>query len=127
MPSPVAKTLRTCCHVCAGAMPEQSPERSSTVFRSGNERLYEAYNDLHSLAQDFEKPFDAPAILVVGHQTDGKSGTGRSASWPACGQRPACGRAAVHTAHAMRMAAVVCPVRARVALPWCCIRQVADM
>ena len=26
-------------------------------------RLYEAYNDLHSLAQDFEKPFDAPAIL----------------------------------------------------------------
>lgn len=44
------------------------------MFRSGNERLYEAYNDLHSLAQDFEKPFDAPAILVVGHQTDGKSG-----------------------------------------------------
>lgn len=41
---------------------------------SGNERLYEAYNDLHALAQDFEKPFDAPAILVVGHQTDGKSG-----------------------------------------------------
>lgn len=33
----------------------------------------QAYNDLHSLAQDFEKPFDAPAILVVGHQTDGKS------------------------------------------------------
>jgi hypothetical protein len=26
-----------------------------------------------SLAQDFQKPFDAPAILVVGHQTDGKS------------------------------------------------------
>lgn len=38
---------------------------------SGNERLYEAYNDLHSLAQDFQKPFDAPAIVVVGHQTDG--------------------------------------------------------
>ena len=51
-----------------------SPERSSNAFRSGNERLYEAYNDLHSLAQDFEKPFDAPAILVIGHQTDGKSG-----------------------------------------------------
>eukprot|EP00884_Botryococcus_braunii_P010410 jgi/Botrbrau1/19370/Bobra.0338s0005.2 len=50
-----------------------SPERSSTTFRTGNERLYEAYNDLHTLAQDFEKPFDAPAILVVGHQTDGKS------------------------------------------------------
>ena len=54
-----------------GAM---SPERSTNAFRSGNEKLYEAYNDLHSLAQDFEKPFDAPAILVVGHQTDGKSG-----------------------------------------------------
>lgn len=51
-----------------------SPGRSERAFRSGNERLYEAYNDLHALAQDFEKPFDAPAILVVGHQTDGKSG-----------------------------------------------------
>lgn len=40
---------------------------------SANERLYEAYNELHGLAQDFQKPFDAPAILVVGHQTDGKS------------------------------------------------------
>ena len=56
---------------------DTSPDRSSAsqgMFRAGNERLYEAYNDLHSLAQDFEKPFDAPAILVVGHQTDGKSG-----------------------------------------------------
>ncbi|PRW32964.1 Dynamin ARC5 [Chlorella sorokiniana] len=50
-----------------------SPGRSERAFRTGNERLYEAYNDLHALAQDFEKPFDAPAILVVGHQTDGKS------------------------------------------------------
>ena len=56
-------------------MIEASPGRSERAFRSGNERLYEAYNDLHALAQDFEKPFDAPAILVVGHQTDGKSGT----------------------------------------------------
>lgn len=47
---------------------------SDNQFRTGNERLYEAYNDLHALAQDFQKPFDAPAILVVGHQTDGKSG-----------------------------------------------------
>lgn len=53
-----------------------SPGRSERAFRTGNERLYEAYNDLHALAQDFEKPFDAPAILVVGHQTDGKSGEG---------------------------------------------------
>jgi hypothetical protein len=41
---------------------------------SGKEKLYEAYNDLHALAQVFSKPFDAPAILVVGQQTDGKSG-----------------------------------------------------
>lgn len=53
---------------------DMSPGRSERAFRTGNERLYEAYNDLHALAQDFEKPFDAPAILVVGHQTDGKSG-----------------------------------------------------
>lgn len=37
------------------------------------EQLYEAYNALHSLAQDFQKPFDAPAVVVVGHQTSGKS------------------------------------------------------
>lgn len=35
--------------------------------------LYEAYNELHGLAQEFETPFDAPAVLLVGHQTDGKS------------------------------------------------------
>ena len=35
--------------------------------------LYEAYNELHGLAQEFQTPFDAPAVLVVGHQTDGKS------------------------------------------------------
>lgn len=56
---------------------DMSPGRSERAFRTGNERLYEAYNDLHALAQDFEKPFDAPAILVVGHQTDGKSGAHR--------------------------------------------------
>lgn len=36
-------------------------------------KLYEAYNELHSLAQEFSTPFDAPAVLVVGHQTEGKS------------------------------------------------------
>ncbi|KAJ4966790.1 hypothetical protein NE237_018639 [Protea cynaroides] len=36
-------------------------------------RLYEAYSELHGLAQEFDTPFDAPAVLVVGHQTDGKS------------------------------------------------------
>ncbi|GBF91812.1 dynamin ARC5 [Raphidocelis subcapitata] len=46
---------------------------TNVQYGSNNERLYEAYSELHSLAQDFEKPFDSPAILVVGHQTDGKS------------------------------------------------------
>lgn len=36
-------------------------------------KIYEAYNELHGLAQEFETPFEAPAILVVGHQTDGKN------------------------------------------------------
>ena len=44
--------------------PKQTKER---------EQLYEAYNLLHTLAQDFHKPFDAPAVVVVGHQTSGKS------------------------------------------------------
>ncbi|XP_065870181.1 dynamin-like protein ARC5 [Euphorbia lathyris] len=35
--------------------------------------LYEAYNELHGLAQELHTPFDAPALLVIGHQTDGKS------------------------------------------------------
>ena len=47
-----------------------SPNR---FFNKSNERLYEAYSQLHTMAQEFDKPFDAPAILVCGHQTDGKS------------------------------------------------------
>ncbi|KAK0589280.1 hypothetical protein LWI29_012063 [Acer saccharum] len=42
-------------------------------FKQNQASLYEAYNDLHGLAQELETPFDAPAVLVVGHQTDGKS------------------------------------------------------
>jgi GTPase SAR1 family protein len=52
-----------------------SPEDKN--LRPGNskekEDLYEAYNLLHTLAQDFHKPFDAPAVIVIGHQTSGKS------------------------------------------------------
>ena len=36
-------------------------------------RLYEAYIELHALAQDLHTPLDAPAVLVVGHQSDGKN------------------------------------------------------
>lgn len=56
---------------------EREDEERTTVNHSEMEedksRLYEAYNELHGLAQEFQKPFDAPAVLVVGHQTDGKS------------------------------------------------------
>ena len=85
VPSALCLSLEQACTFAGSADVREnggasSPERSTNAFRSGNERLYEAYNDLHSLAQDFEKPFDAPAILVVGHQTDGKSGRDNS-SW----------------------------------------------
>ncbi|GMI07688.1 hypothetical protein TrLO_g13234 [Triparma laevis f. longispina] len=50
-------------------------EERSAQFIKGEEKgaLYDAYNLLHTLAQDFQKPFDAPAVLVVGHQSSGKS------------------------------------------------------
>jgi ribosome biogenesis GTPase A len=52
------------------AMPIPTSRPKQTKER---EQLYEAYNLLHTLAQDFHKPFDAPAVVVVGHQTSGKS------------------------------------------------------
>ncbi|KAL0422345.1 UNVERIFIED_CONTAM: Dynamin-like protein ARC5 [Sesamum latifolium] len=42
-------------------------------LEEGQWKLYDAYNELHGLAQEFSTPFDAPAVLVVGHQTEGKS------------------------------------------------------
>ncbi|XP_020253126.1 dynamin-like protein ARC5 isoform X3 [Asparagus officinalis] len=48
-------------------------EEESNETLDSSSKLYEAYNELHGLAQEFSMPFDAPAILVVGHQTDGKS------------------------------------------------------
>eukprot|EP00591_Stephanopyxis_turris_P010410 CAMPEP_0195525514 /NCGR_PEP_ID=MMETSP0794_2-20130614/25993_1 /TAXON_ID=515487 /ORGANISM="Stephanopyxis turris, Strain CCMP 815" /LENGTH=1001 /DNA_ID=CAMNT_0040655993 /DNA_START=127 /DNA_END=3133 /DNA_ORIENTATION=- len=49
--------------------------RDDEEFGQGSEKgaLYDAYNLLHNLAQDFQKPFDAPAVVVVGHQSSGKS------------------------------------------------------
>ena len=34
---------------------------------------YEAYNSLHSLANAYRKPFEVPAVVVVGAQSAGKS------------------------------------------------------
>ncbi|XP_029122479.2 dynamin-like protein ARC5 isoform X1 [Elaeis guineensis] len=53
------------------AAAEEAEEEEEEWASSG--KLYEAYNELHGLAQEFETPFEAPAVLVVGHQTDGKS------------------------------------------------------
>jgi len=40
---------------------------------SSREKLYEAYNLLHTLGKDFDVNIQAPSVLVVGHQTSGKS------------------------------------------------------
>ncbi|XP_030459244.1 dynamin-like protein ARC5 [Syzygium oleosum] len=55
---------------CAGGHGEATEDCGGGGNQSS---LYEAYNELHGLAQEFDTPFDAPAVLVVGHQTDGKS------------------------------------------------------
>eukprot|EP00981_Chlorochromonas_danica_P005799 scaffold1190_cov187-Ochromonas_danica.AAC.31 len=51
---------------------DQQQQQANSLAKE-REQLYEAYNLLHTLAQDFHKPFDAPAVIVVGHQTSGKS------------------------------------------------------
>ncbi|XP_010557576.1 PREDICTED: dynamin-like protein ARC5 isoform X2 [Tarenaya hassleriana] len=57
------------------AMPEETTITAAAAEEAEEERwsLYEAYNELHALAQELETPFEAPAVLVVGQQTDGKS------------------------------------------------------
>ncbi|KAJ4819052.1 hypothetical protein LUZ62_031618 [Rhynchospora pubera] len=55
---------------------EEEMDASSTCHSLGWEtgwRLYEAYNELASAAGRFEGKVEAPAVVVVGQQTDGKS------------------------------------------------------
>jgi len=42
-------------------------------LRTNTLRRYEAYNSLHSLANAYQKPFEVPAVVVVGAQSAGKS------------------------------------------------------
>ena len=47
--------------------------KSSADASSDRDKLYEAYNLLHTLGKNFNVPIQAPTVLVVGHQTAGKS------------------------------------------------------
>lgn len=56
------------------AMPPPSPGSPVGAEEEGaRELLYEAYNELQALAAELGGAAGAPAVVVVGHQTDGKS------------------------------------------------------
>lgn len=68
-PSPLASSPALSLY--GGARP--ATRQMASRDQSSRQSLYEAYNLLHTLAKDFHKPIEAPAVLVVGHQTAGKS------------------------------------------------------
>lgn len=49
----------TCRQGAAAELETDLRARDRSGRARGNERLYEAYHDLHCLASDFQKPFDA--------------------------------------------------------------------
>jgi hypothetical protein len=49
------------------------PTTSTPLNPDSREKLYEAYNLLHTLGRDFNLDIQAPSVLVVGHQSSGKS------------------------------------------------------
>ena len=79
--------MKTLCKVavlllaaCAAENPNDQPGDGQpsdappvTPVNDGQTSLYEAYNQLHALSQQFQTPIHSPAVVVVGRQTDGKS------------------------------------------------------
>ena len=50
----------------------RGPRRNAKT-RTHRKHRYEPYNSLHSLANAYRKPFEVPAVVVVGAQSAGKS------------------------------------------------------
>ena len=68
-PSPAAEAAPPV-EAAPPAAAEVAPPTSSVV---NSQVLYQAYNELHALSQQFDTPIHSPAVVVVGRQTDGKS------------------------------------------------------
>ena len=66
---------RTTEHFFFAAPPRPPRAKTPRGARDGPkpQRRYEAYNSLHSLANAYRKPFEVPAVVVVGAQSAGKS------------------------------------------------------
>jgi len=68
-PSPAAEAAPPA-EAALPAVAAVAPPTSSLV---SSQALYQAYNELHALSQQFDTPIHSPAVVVVGRQTDGKS------------------------------------------------------
>ena len=68
-PSPTAEAAPP----IEAALPATAAVAPPTSSLAGSQALYQAYNELHALSQQFDTPIHSPAVVVVGRQTDGKS------------------------------------------------------